>query len=64
MKKLIACLLLLSCSCSTNIKEQYVNNNIKWMMLAPHIKKHFNINKSVEEIAADLAYQEYLIFTK
>lgn len=34
--------------------------NIKWMMLAPHIKKHFKTDMGVKEIAAELSYQQYL----
>lgn len=34
--------------------------NIKWMMLAPHIKKHFKTDMSEQEIAAELSYQAYL----
>lgn len=34
--------------------------NLKWMVLAPHIKKHFDTgNKTVKEIAADLALADY-----
>ncbi len=34
--------------------------NIKWRMLAPHIKKHFDTgDKTVKEIAADLALADY-----
>lgn len=37
--------------------------NLKWMALAPHVKKHFKLDKDVKEIAADLslaAYKNYL----
>jgi len=34
--------------------------NLKWKILAPHIKKHFDTgDKTVEEIAADLALADY-----
>lgn len=34
--------------------------NLKWMALAPHIKRHFNTgDKTVKEIAADLSLAAY-----
>lgn len=36
------------------------DNRAKWKFLAPYIKKHFKTDMTVKEIAAELAYQEYL----
>lgn len=33
--------------------------NVMWRMLAPHVKKHFKLDKDVKEIAADLALADY-----
>jgi len=41
-----------------------VSNNERWKALAPFIKKRFQTDMTVEEIAAELAYQEYLLFLK
>ena len=40
-----------------------VDNRERWKALAPHIKKHFKTDMPVNDIAAELAYQEYLIET-
>lgn len=63
MKKILIILLLLLSGCSGNkrvVTKRPIDNRIKWMMLAPLIKKHFNlVDTSVEEIAADLTLAEY-----
>ena len=41
-----------------------VSNKQRWLMLAPFIKKRFQTDMTVEEIAAELLYQEYLLFSK
>ncbi len=64
MRVLIIILLLAGCSPMPKpsvVPEHITNNNIKWKMLAPHIKKHFNTDMTVKEIAAELSYQEYLL---
>jgi hypothetical protein len=34
--------------------------NQKWLALAPHVKKHFDTgNKSLKDIAFDLAWADY-----
>ena len=34
--------------------------NEKWKMLAPFVKRHFKTDMTEKEIAAELAYQSYL----
>lgn len=67
MRKLLALLLLLA-SCSpapkpiTSVKQDIAGDDrVKWLMLAPLIKKHFKTDMPVEWIAAELAYQHYLL---
>jgi len=43
------------------VKPEPVDNRDKWKALAPFIKNHFQTDMTVEEIAAELAYQEYLM---
>lgn len=33
--------------------------DVMWRMLAPHVKKHFKLDKDVKEIAADLSLADY-----
>ena len=63
MRVLIVMLLLAGCSSSPKPKPKAVanNNNAKWKILAPYIKKHFKTDMTVREIAAELSYQEYLL---
>lgn len=60
MKKKLLVLLLLLTSCSPAPKR-ITNDRIKWLMLAPLIKQHFKTDMPVEEIAAELSYQHYLL---
>jgi len=46
------------------VKPEPVNNRDRWKVLAPFIKQHFITDMTVEEIAAELAYQEYLLNKK
>jgi hypothetical protein len=64
MKKTIYILLILFIiGCHANVQtrqfERQENNNLKWKILALHIKKHYETNMTVREIAAELAYQEF-----
>ena len=68
MKKIVAliilCGILSGCSWFADkrvvVKPEPVDNRDRWKALAPFIKKHFKTDMTVEEIAAELAYQEYL----
>ena len=42
-------------------KPEPVDNRDRWKALAPFVKKHFKTDMTVEEIAAELALQEYLL---
>ena len=42
------------------VKPELVDNRDKWKALAPFVKKHFTTDMTVDEIAAELYYQEYL----
>lgn len=42
------------------IKPEPVDNMDRWLMLAPHIKEHFDTgDKTLDEIAIMLAWAEY-----
>ena len=65
MKKLILIIfvcLMAGCSEKTGglPETSSVDNKEKWKILAPYIKRHFTTDMTVEEIAAELSYQEYL----
>jgi len=70
LKKILTiCLVLFICSCAIRkekvaIKSKPVSNEDRWRALAPFIKRYFKTDMTVEEIAAELAYQEYLLFSK
>ena len=42
-------------------KPEPVDNRDRWKALAPFIKNHFQTDMTLKEIAAELAYQEYLL---
>lgn len=42
-------------------KSPPVTSNQRWIALAPHVKRHFDTgNKSLKDIAFDLAWADYL----
>lgn len=62
---LIPFLLLLSgCSLFSDkrivVKSKPIDNRNRWKALAPFVKNHFKTDMTVKEIAAELAYAEYL----
>jgi len=67
--KILTICLFVVCGCANQyeravIKPSPVRNEERWKALAPFIKKRFQTDMTVEEIAAELAYQEYLLFSK
>ncbi len=48
----------------TKSKPKPIDYNQRWLMLAPHIKKHFKTDMTTKEIAAELSYQKYLMDKK
>ncbi len=42
------------------VETKPVDNRLKWIALAPLIKRHFQTDMGVKEIAAELSYQAYL----
>ena len=65
-KKLIITLIsLLLTGCSFEdkrvvVKPEPVDNRDRWLALAPYIKEHFDTgDKTIDEIAFELAYAEY-----
>jgi len=43
------------------VKPEPIDIRDRWKALAPFIKRHFKTDMTVKEIAAELAYQEYLL---
>jgi len=51
---------------NVSVKPRYkpVDNKQRWLALAPFIKERYKTDMTVKEIAAELAYQEYLMERK
>jgi len=58
--------ILISCYARAQKKnlQTVIDNRKRWKALAPYIKAYFKTYMTVEEIAAELAYQEYLMQKK
>lgn len=55
--------ILVSCFARAQMKapQTEIDNRERWKAIAPYIKEHFKTDMTIEEIAAELAYQEYLM---
>jgi len=62
---LFAILVLAGCNIFADkrvvVKPEPVDTRDRWKVLAPFIKEYFETDMTVEEIAAELAYQEYIL---
>ena len=63
MTKLVILILstLLLIGCQAEQKQLVSNNKIKWLVIAQHLKKSHPDWPTVDEIAAELSYQAYVL---